>query len=171
MNNPLRIAIWLATLTVFLVTLAASSAWLPEQVATHFNGAGEANGWMSRSVHLMAFGAFGVLFPAFFIGLFYSIRFLPPSLLNVPNHEYWRAPEHYPDACRFMFEQSFIVATIASMFVTGVNILVVRSNLPNPPHMPLMPILIVTGLFLVSLLFWTIRLIRFFGKTGASGKT
>lgn len=76
MNNLQRIPIWLASLTVFLVTLAVSSAWLPEQVVTHFNGAGVANGWMSRSVHLMAFGAFGVLFPALFIGVFYSIRLI-----------------------------------------------------------------------------------------------
>lgn len=171
MNSPLRISIWLASLTVFLVTLAVSAVWLPEQVATHFDGAGEANGWMSRTVHLTAFGAFGVLFPAFFIGVFYSIRFLPPSLLNVPNPKYWRSAEHYPKACRFMFEESFIVATIASLFVTGVNILVVRSNLPKEPHMALTPMLVLTGLFLASLLVWIIRLIRFFGQTSTPGKS
>ncbi len=171
MNTSTRISIWLASLTVFLMTLAASAAWLPERVATHFNWAGEADGWMSRSKHLMAFGAFGVLFSAFFIGIFYSIRFLPPSLLNVSNPEYWRSPEHYPEACRFMFQQSFFVATIASVFVTGLNLLVVRANLPKEPSMELTPTLILGGVFLASMLIWVIRLIRFFGKTDSTGPT
>jgi len=40
-----------------------SVSLLPDRTATHFNGAGQADGWMSRSEHFLFMGAFGLLCP------------------------------------------------------------------------------------------------------------
>jgi len=44
----------------YLIFIAGSTSLLPERVAIHFGGGGEANGWMSRSADLVFFGGLGV---------------------------------------------------------------------------------------------------------------
>lgn len=163
--KPTSVDLWLSSLLVFLVTLAASSFWLPERVATHFGPGGAADAWMSRGTHLTLFAVFGVGFSGFFIILFFAMRYLPPSMMNVSNPQYWRAPENYPRACAFLFQHSFSVATMACLFVTGLNLLLVQANQSKEPHMPAMPVLILAGAFLGGMAWWVVRMIQFFGRT------
>ena len=76
-----------------LVHLAANHATLPERVPSHFDAQGVVDGWMSRDafVATMAFvyGMTGGLFLA-------VVKFLPRmpnSMINLPNRDYWLAPE------------------------------------------------------------------------------
>ncbi len=80
------------------ILLGASISWwhaypeLPERVASHFNGAGVPNGWMTKdqfftlSAFLVALAIFTGLLPPFLISK------MNPSLINLPNKEYWLAP-------------------------------------------------------------------------------
>ena len=69
----------------FLVWIACSAAWLPERVAVHFGSSGEANGWMTRSSHLLFIGALGVGGPLLFAGLVLLIGWIPAQFINVPS--------------------------------------------------------------------------------------
>lgn len=66
---------------------------LPDRVATHFGANGLPNGWMSRDGFMKSIVAI-VLAP---VGVVQALGFLadrlPPSLVNLPNKEYWLAPE------------------------------------------------------------------------------
>ena len=85
---------------VFLFLLAAmlvQMAWyyprLPERMASHFNFAGQADSFMAKQafmkVHL---GVMGMMFVMFLLVPMLIVR-LPPGLINLPNKEYWLAPE------------------------------------------------------------------------------
>src|SRR6266568_3055820 len=77
----------------FLGYLTYSAEHLPERVATHFDGAGHPNGWMSRSALLKGGAAFGLAFPLLVVGICALVRFLPAAAINLPRKEYWLAPE------------------------------------------------------------------------------
>jgi uncharacterized membrane protein len=160
--------LWLGSLVVFAGTMVVSAMYLPDRVATHFDFQGQPDGWMSRSEHLLYFGAFGVGFSAFFIGLFYAMRFLPPSLMNVSNPAYWRAPENYPRACQFLFEHSFPISAMAGLFVSGLNLLLVQANLQPQPVMSSGMTLALAGAFLLGMVFWVLSLLRFFQRVPES---
>jgi hypothetical protein len=61
----------------FFGCLARSSSQLPSRVATHFDGSGRPNGWMSRTAHLQFMTVFGLGFPLFVPALIYASRLLP----------------------------------------------------------------------------------------------
>ncbi len=86
---------WFLFATILLI---ASISWwhaypeLPERIASHFNGAGVPNGWMTKdqfftlNAFLVGMAVFTGLFPPFMIAK------VDPSLINLPNKDYWLAP-------------------------------------------------------------------------------
>ena len=76
----------------FFGYLVASSSQLSSRVATHFDGHGQPNGWMSRAAHLQFMGVFGLGFPLFVPAIVYASRFLPDRFYNLPHRDYWLAP-------------------------------------------------------------------------------
>lgn len=57
---------------------------LPERLATHFDAAGKANGWMTRSQHGAFMLLFGLGVPALFLILCWSLLYFSPSMVNLP---------------------------------------------------------------------------------------
>ena len=102
----------------FVLTHLSWMRQLPERPATHFDMQGRPDGWMDRSSHLVFMLLFGLGTPAFVITLCWALRFLPPSLLNVPKPEYWRSPEHYPEACRILLRWSVWLAVFMLVLMT-----------------------------------------------------
>jgi uncharacterized membrane protein len=162
MHNSTSKWIWTGSVLVFLLSMGVSALWLPERVATHFDFRGDPDRWMTKEQHLILFTLFGLGFSSLFPALFYVIRFLPASLLNVTNPEYWRSAEHYPQACQFLFHQSFPLAAMAIIFVSGINLALVQANQTPQPHLHMLPTLLLTMAFLGGMGWWTLRLFRFF---------
>lgn len=87
---------WIIVATALIGSiLQAVLFWpqLPNKVASHFNGAGQPDGWMSKTnfvamTLLLQFGLAAMMF-----GIGWLVRVLPPSMINIPNKEYWLAGE------------------------------------------------------------------------------
>jgi len=81
---------------------------LPDPVPSHFDAAGQVNGEMSLfgfyalmiSLHVVML----VLFPV--LGAF--LKVIPNSMINVPNRDYWLAPERRDST--LLFNSTFLVA-------------------------------------------------------------
>jgi uncharacterized membrane protein len=104
---------------------------LPEQVASHFDGAGEANGFQSRSMFL-AFHAGAIVIPSvIFLLVPALLHRIPPALINMPRKDYWLAPGRRESSLALMAALLtwFGVASLA--LVTVVIELVLRANLPG----------------------------------------
>lgn len=137
MNHP-KYA--LATLTVLVGVLVAlviaSDPWLPEKVATHFEISGTPNGWMSRSVHaafILGTAAFVAIVCA---GTTYLTRFLPDSMINIPNRAYWLAPERRRETDDKVFALGLWIACLTVAFILGLHLLIVRANRRVPVRLP-----------------------------------
>ena len=146
----------------FVTSVAWAASMLPANVATHFNAMGVPDGWMSRSIHLATISAFGVLFPGFLIGVCWSVRFMPTSLVNIPHREYWLSSEHRGESARFLFRHSLWLGCLSLGFVTGLNVLIVISNLSQPVHLPFVWGILTVGLFIGGVAVWVILLYRRF---------
>lgn len=145
---------------VFVITHFLWLEPLPEKLATHFNAAGKANGWMSRRSHSIFMLMMGLGLPTFIIVLCSAMRFLPPSLMNVPRPEYWKTPEHYPEACRIMQRWAQAQGLALLIWMTFLNHEIVKANLLKPPHLSSTNTWVLTGAFVfgtamsIAWLFW-----------------
>ena len=66
---------------------------LPDRLASHFGASGMPNGWMIKTQFFITYAL--VLLPALFIEfwLHRKVSKTPEAKFNLPNKEYWLAPE------------------------------------------------------------------------------
>lgn len=155
----------LLTLTAltFIVTHALWLADMPERMATHFDAAGKANGWMTRQKHGVFMLLTGLGVPGFILVLSWAMRFISPALLNVPRPQYWRAPENYPTACAILMRWGQWQAAGLWVWMTFLNRQIVLANQISPPrlplaaNLPLMLSLLAAEAALLLWLFWRFR--------------
>jgi uncharacterized membrane protein len=138
---------------------------LPERIASHFNGNGAPNGWMSRSTFTLSTIAIGLGIPAFVIGILYSIRFFPAEFLNVPNPTYWRDPKNYRKACDFLFTSSLWFGCALLIWQVFLSHMIVGANQVSPPRLDGGKAFLLTIPLLVFAFGWVIVLLVRFLKT------
>ena len=126
-NTLLALAI--VTLVLGLAHIAYYYPKLPDEVAIHFNGRGEADGFGSKQFHswMMAGLQMGLL--AMFIGLGFLITALPSSLINIPNREYWLSEEHKPKTIETFKSGLMIMGIGTQVFLVGINHITTLHNL------------------------------------------
>jgi serine/threonine-protein kinase len=140
---------------------------LPERIATHFDGAGRPNGWMTRA----GLGSFDFRFLAFVlavvIGSALLIRVLPVKLINIPNRDHWFAPERRRQSHARLLGHMLWFACLMVAFLIGVNHLVFLTNLqPAGARLSGTGMVALLVSFLAVLVVWTVRLYRLFPKPG-----
>jgi len=85
------------TMMLLLGIAVLLAAWyypqLPERVASHFDGQGNANGWMQREGFMVFYAMLFVVLGATFAGSARLMRILPDGMINLPNRKYWLAEE------------------------------------------------------------------------------
>ncbi len=135
---------------------------LPAVVASHFNGRGVANGWQTKPAFFTVFVGVSVLAAVVGFGLPRIIMAVPVELINLPNKQYWLAPERLAETQEFF-------STYFAWFGCAVFLIViltfdyaVQSNLhpenqPDPARMWYM----LAG-FLVFMIGWIIRMLMKF---------
>lgn len=155
--------------------LLAAAAWrvsllagrLPEIVAVHFDASGNPNGFTTREGGRQFMLWFTLGAPAF-IGIVTAFipRLIPPAMINIPNRDYWLAPERAAESVNFLSEQGIWFACIFLVFLVWVDEILVNANSITPPAFP-------TGAFLgsMAILFaaigiWAVRMFRRFSRTG-----
>lgn len=155
--------IWLILLyAIFFCCLAFTARQLPERVASHFSTGGQADGWMSRSAYLQFISIFGSIVPLFIIMVF---RSLPMNLINVPNRDFWFAPERCAQSHDYIFRQSFWFACLMIGLFTGVHLAIIQANGQSSARLSLPVLLGVLGIFMIGILTWAANLFRHFSRT------
>lgn len=119
---------------------------------------------MTRAQHLTFMMLFGLGVPVFVIGICYSIRFFPSSLLNVPKASYWRSPEHYPEACRILFTHSLWFASMLLIWMTLLNHQIVVANRTVPAHLDNRFVWALGGGLVAGAALWVVTLLLRFSR-------
>ena len=135
---------------------------LPGRLASHFNASGLPNGWMPKSQFLVLYGV--VLLPALAIEYWVSHRIAnkPNAQLNLPNKEFWLAPERRAETFAY-FETFFAWYGCIFLFVVVFAMgLAMRANFDTPPRLPTGPIVSVTVGFVLFNIVAVIAMFRRF---------
>jgi uncharacterized membrane protein len=137
---------------------------LPDVVASHFDGHGNANGWQSKSAFFLVFAVVGVLTAVIGFGLPRIIALIPVQLINLPNKKYWLSPEHLAETQESL-SNYFAWFGCAMFFIMIATFnYAIESNL-HPDNRPDVSHLwyILAG-FLVFVVVWSIRMITKFSR-------
>jgi len=159
---------FLVLVALFIMLVLSSASSLPPIVATHFSGSGHPNSWMSVSGYVRFIITFGVGLPLFVVALFYALRWLPPSLINLPRKDFWLAPERLPETRRYIFSSGLWLGCMMLLLMTGLHYTVVRANEVTPPQLAPKSAFLLIIIFLAGLAVWMIIFLRRFLRTGPS---
>lgn len=156
-NRSVSLA-WLLGLTV-LALVQQGLYWphWPERVATHFGPGGRADGWMSRGPAVLFQALLQTLFPWLLVAIGQWVGKLPNAVINMPNKDYWLAPERRDESLQWMAGMLSWVAVLMSIFLGCIGHLTYRANVTGE-NLALGPFLGVLVLFLLAV----------FGLTGSS---
>jgi uncharacterized membrane protein len=145
-----------AVLLVVAVTLmVVYYPQLPERVASHFDGAGRANGWSSKAFFFGVQTLVLLLVTVCFAILPGRIQKLPPDKINLPNKGYWLAPERREATMASVISAITWFGCAVLVFMIAVTWLVIRVNLGLEARLPAAPM----GALLAGLIACVILLI------------
>lgn len=142
----------------------ATSAELPESVATHFGTAGRPDAHMTRDGYRLYMLLMAVGFPLLLVG---AIGWLPrrfPRYTNLPRRDYWMAPERREQALALLARHALWLGCAVVVFVSAMHWLLLRANENTPPQLPVGPFLLLLAGFLGVAALWGIALYRAFQK-------
>ena len=145
-RSSILVAMTILSVVLGLAHIAYYHPQLPETVATHFNGRGEADGFSSRNTHSLLMAGIQIGLTGMFFGIGYLIRIMPTNLINVPNREYWFSDERKEQTVIKIRDGMFIVAIGTQLFLIGINHVSTMYNLGKPMTGWFWPLI---GLYLV----------------------
>lgn len=131
-RNLLPLAIALIGYGGFLAGMAATYRRLPEVVASHFNGSGAPNAWTPRDSYVWMMIGIVTFVVVLMAGTFVMVRVLPKGLINLPNRDYWLAPERRAETSRTLGRYGLVMAGLVSLFFLAIHLLVVSANKSQP---------------------------------------
>lgn len=137
---------------------------LPGEVASHFNERGAPNGWQTKQVFFTVFVGVTVLCVLFGFGMASLIGTMPVRLINLPNKQYWLAPEHREETLEWLKAYFGWFACALYVLMIVVYDYATQSNL-HPDHPPSVAHLVCTLVgFLAFVIVWLVRMFaRFSG--------
>jgi serine/threonine-protein kinase len=147
------------------LVLATSSSRLPLRVASHFDAAGIANGFMPRSEYVMFMAVISLGIPVLLVLVTVMLPFLAPSRLRIPSRDYWIAPQRLAQTQATLATGGLVMSYIVAAFMVGVQLLVLQANARTPPRMDLAILYAMLALLVVAILFWQFLLWRRFQAT------
>ena len=156
-----------AVLLVLLLAACAcfilvTSGALPERVASHFDGAGTANGAMTREGYRNFMLLFALGLPLLMIALIAWLPRLMPNQTNILNRGYWLAPERRAATFAVLSAYALWLGCLLTIFMGAIHWLLLRANAVNPPRLENTAFLLLLAAFAAVLALWIVMLVRRF---------
>ena len=150
-----------------LVILQVVHYWplLPDRMATHFNGAGQPDGWSGKQGFFLIYIVTLIIMVVIFFGIRGLLSRTPDSLISLPKKKYWLAPERRAATLARLSDQLFWFGLATMGFFVGLFELTFRANLSQETSIS-PGVWILTGVYLAYTIVWTIWLILGFYRTG-----
>jgi uncharacterized membrane protein len=155
----------LVCLTVFAVVfIFYTTRYLPETVATHFDGNNNANGWMSRNGYLSFIVGCMVGISAFVSFIVGTLPRKFPRWTNVPNRDYWLSSKRREQSLSYLNAHGKRLGCLIVMMMLGMHYVLLQANHLQPPMLPVATFSSILIGFVLALIWWIVRLYRRFPK-------
>ncbi len=137
---------------------------MPETMASHFDGMGKANGFAPRTDFFALYAGLIALFFLIFRILPRQLGRLPDGLINLPNKNFWLAPERRESTFAVIEEQMVRFGSSTLILIIATMQLVFQANRSGEAGIPGKAMWGLLALYLFFSLVWTIFFVRKFGK-------
>lgn len=137
---------------------------LPDSLASHFNASGAATSFMPKSGFFMLFLVVAIFasIPAFLVPR--QMAALPDNKINLPNKEYWLAPEHRAETMQYLGTQmGWFGCGLLALLLCGFYY-AVSANLRPDHTFDSSSFLVGLGAFSAFIIVWLVRLLGHFRK-------
>ncbi len=134
---------------------------LPEQVATHFNAAGQPDGWSSSSEYLVTNLLLCGGMAALFLLVTSLMKKLPNEWINMPHKDYWLAPERRDATLSALQKQMEWLGAATLALLVGITQLTIEANLSSGP-LDNQIFWLLFGSYMIYAVVWAVRLVRGF---------
>ncbi len=140
---------------------------LPPTMASHFDGAGQVNGFQSKAAFFGIYWFVMVLSIGTFVPMGFLLRLIPVQFINLPHKDYWLAPEtpeRRAESINYLVGhmEGMAAATLALLLV--VFQMTICTNLNGSSVLPLAPTWLALGSYFVFVFVWMTKLLLRFRK-------
>jgi uncharacterized membrane protein len=169
MMRPRRIIVLLYIAAI--VHLGWIASQMPDRVATHYDGAGNPNGWMTRGGMVGFQLLMLAITAAAFVGLPLLLGRLSPKLINIPNREYWLSPERRAASVAALQNWMAVQGSGVVILMMAVTGLLHHANQVSPPRLSPSGLLASLAAFLLFVGGSIVALYRRFPRPPAAQRT
>jgi uncharacterized membrane protein len=137
---------------------------LPDPMASHFNASGAATAWMPKSGFfiLIAVVTLAAAVLAFLVPK--SMAKLSNDKVNLPNKDYWLAPERRAETMQYLGTQmGWFGCALLALLLCGLYI-AVEANFRPDHHFDSGSFYMLLGAFLAFIIVWLVRLLSHFAR-------
>jgi len=152
---------FISLILIYYIQLFCQAGSLPDKVISHYNLSGKPNGYSSREGF--------IIFQAI-IGLIISLSFIIPYLIagrlsdkniNLPNKEYWLAPERRAKTIDIQRIYFSLFGIISMIFIILLNMISFKSNTSENVNLGT-EFFIIFGLFVIGIFYSSWHMYFFF---------
>ncbi len=151
-------------LVVVGALIVATSAGLPDQVATHFGSGGIANDFMSRNGYIVFMLAFSVVLPLFAVAMTGLLPGIAKSRRNIPHYDYWFAPARREASSARLLSHACLLGCWMVLFFGGMHAFLLDANATAPARLHETMFFAMLAVFLVGLGAWMLVMRRMFSR-------
>ncbi len=144
--------------------IVATGMQLPPLVASHFDLAGHANAFMARGKYLTLMVLLAAGLPLLMAASARWLTRLPDALINLPNKDYWLAPERRSRSLAALSTHLERLCWALALFLCYLHWLIVRAQGGPKPHLAQGPFVGGLLLFLGFVVLWLVLLYRRFRR-------
>jgi uncharacterized membrane protein len=140
---------------------AALWSQLPARLATHFGLSGEPNDWSTPAELVRSASLLVAMCAAVFL-LAPLLERLPDRLINLPNKDYWLAPDRRSATFGAMRDWLRWLMVVTLAIVALVMTLIIHANLSSPPRLRAPELLVLAAILgpilgMIAGIFWRFR--------------
>lgn len=153
-RSPLfSLAVFAGLLIFAAVFVMRTVPSMPPIVASHFDVAGEANGFMLRDQYRVFMLIVAVALPLGLVALLTAVYSFAPGL-KLPNSDYWLAPERRNRTVGLLIAHGIWFGSLIAAFMCYVHRLELAANALTPPHLSSVAITGGLVVFTIGTLAW-----------------
>src|SRR5580658_8985087 len=152
-------AVFIALLAIAIIFVMTTVSELPPRVASHFDAAGQANAFMSRSGYTRFVLCLVLGLPLVMVAILTAV-YSRATDMKLPNRDYWLAPQRVDQTRAFLVAHGVWFGSLLVILGCFVHWQELTANRLQPPHLPsqtfaagLIAFLIATAAWVAVLMF------------------
>jgi uncharacterized membrane protein len=156
-------AVFIALLAIAIIFVMTTVSELPPRVASHFDAAGQANAFMSRSGYTRFVLCLVLGLPLVMVAILTAV-YSRATDLKLPNRDYWLAPQRIDRTRAFLVAHGVWFGSLLVVLACFVHWLELAANRVRPPHLSNSMFAAVMIAFLLATAAWIIALMVAFRR-------